>query len=243
MRPYVLPTAALVAQDTSYRTVGTNRANALAGLEAALALIGRPNTAIPAMRWLNMPTPVTPYDSTPGAQLKPLNDGIIRIVGFGWFTCPHCKNALGMIQKELHMLPKGVEFLYVERTEGQWGGDVITPEAEVERIRHDLIDLRHYTFPIAIWAGPRETTPEGWHVPREFPMLQPYGLQAGPSWLVVDGHGVVRGTFAGEESLRYDWEIWRLVRSLVAERAAHPHGGMPAASVSATSPAMTADAR
>jgi hypothetical protein len=49
-------------------------------------------------------------------------------------------------------------------------------------------------------------------------MLVPYMVAAGPSWLVVDGAGVVRGHFGGEEALK-EWKTWRLMQFLVAERA------------------------
>jgi hypothetical protein len=42
---------------------------------------------------------------------------------------------------------------------------------------------------------------------------------------VVDGSGVVRGKFLGEEGLK-EWNALQLMRFLVTERSANIHGGV-----------------
>jgi hypothetical protein len=49
-------------------------------------------------------------------------------------------------------------------------------------------------------------------------MVEDYGVSPGPTYLVVDGHGTVRARFSEEGALD-SWNVPRIVKYLVAERA------------------------
>jgi hypothetical protein len=136
----------------------------------------------------------------------------------GWFNCPFCRRSWKNIQKVYKHLPAGVQILYVDWTEGVWGGDQVSPEEEAAHIRHYVLERKKYTFPFAIWAGPRDSTSDGGSQPRVMPLWREFDLNAGPSWLVVDGHGVVRGIFYGDNGID-EFNAMRVVRYLITERA------------------------
>jgi len=218
LRPFVPAPSALIAQDTVYRIYGAYQEQAFAGLEAAVHdALGKPNTMLVATHWYKQPVPTLVSDAAPQARLKRLDDDTIRVIGFGWFSCPHCLASWGRLEKIKETFPKGVSVMVVERTEGTWGGDPATPDEEAEHIRHYMHDFRHYTFPLAIWAGPRDRTPDGFQVVREFPMIATHGVAGGPTYLVIDGHGTMRARFGGEDALA-SWNVPRIVKFLVAER-------------------------
>jgi len=228
LQGYVPPPASLIASDSLYRYYAVGVARQFAELSEKVKLLGKRNTAVMAMHWYNMPAPATPYAGVEGAQLKTLDDGIIRIVGFGWFTCPGCRQTMKIFNTIQHQLPPGAQVLYVERTEGEWGGNAVTPAEETEHIRHHVQDVMHYTFPFAIWAGPKETTPEGWHVVQRFPMIDPYHLESGPSFLIVDGHGTVRAWYGPGDPFS-ETDGLRIIKMLVAERDQERAGATGAA--------------
>jgi len=163
--------------------------------DAAIKLIqtlGRPAPTLVATHWFNQPVPQTPSDAAPEARVKPLNDGVVRLIAFGYFSCAGCQMLMKEWEQFQHQLPPGVELLVCDRTEGFWGGNLIEPAEEVEHLRHYYLDRKHYTYPIAIWAGPKESNDEGGHTPKFSPTMRAYGFYGGPHIVVVDGHGILR---------------------------------------------------
>jgi len=162
------------------------------GEVALIQTLGRPAAPLIATHWFNQTPPSLSSDSAPGAREKRQDDGVIRIIGFGFFGCPGCQLAMHDWEQFQHELPAGVEMLWYERSEGFWGSDLVEPNQEAEHLRHYYVDRKHYTYPIAVWAGPKEITEEGGGVPRRSPTMNQYGMLGGPHIVIIDGHGMLR---------------------------------------------------
>jgi hypothetical protein len=214
-REFIVPPA-LLAQDTALGRFSQGAQDAFAESEAKLRWFGHAAPPIVATHWFNRPPPPTPSAEAPGARALTLNDGIIRIIGFGWFGCPACMTAMANLQQDQKLLPRGVELLYYEWTLGSWGNALCEPAEEVEHLRYYLLDRKHYTFPIAIWAGPKDSTPDGGLLPRQSSVRVAMHIDAGPTFIVIDGHGIVRHWQQGYYMYTNDFES--LITRLVQER-------------------------
>jgi hypothetical protein len=214
---------ALLAQDPALGSFAQDRQAGFAELEAKFRWFGHQAPPVVATHWFNRapPTPVSPL--APGARMLPIDDGIIRIVVLGYFGCPGCHAVMATLQKEQHSLPPGVELLYYEWTTGSWGSELVEPSVEVEHLRHHWIDRKHYTVPIAIWAGPKDSTLQGGLLPRPSPTMTALQIDTYPTTLVIDGHGIVRywlpGYFASASAR--DRVLLPLVRERAHEVAVH----------------------
>jgi len=184
-----------------------------------VSYLGKPAAPFVATHWFNQPVPTATSSAAPDARIKPLDDGIIRIIGMGWFTCPWCQKEMHEFKRMQPLLPKGVQLLYYETIMGNWGGNFVSPSEEAEHLRHYNIDRKKYTYPFAIWAGPKDSTPDGGSLPRVSPMLAAYAFNAGPTIIVVDGHGIVRNYSEGYEV--YEESLKDVIEQLVRERD-HP---------------------
>ena len=189
----VVPRPAEVAQDTAlmryYRENITPAAENLFGM---VAWVGKPMPPFVATHWLNQDRPATISDAAPGARTLRLDDGVVRIVGFGWFGCSGCQIALRNVQQSLGVLPSGVQVIFNERGEGSFNGDFVTPDEEADDLRKWYVERKHYTFPIAIWAPVKDSTSGGGLVPRESPLWRTLHVLVGPTVYIVDGRGVIR---------------------------------------------------
>jgi hypothetical protein len=215
LRPYVAaPIPAAKAKVPSYpEYVARTRQLYEAGLEE-LRRIGNPAPALIATHWFNQPRPATVSSEAPQARELKQDDGIIRVLGFGFFACPYCQMAMGEWEKFQHELPPGVQCLFYDRGVGSWGPDLVEPDVEAEHYRHYYVERKHYTYPIAIWAGPKEKNEEGGITPKYSPTMGKYGIWGGPWIMVVDGHGILRYKHGG-------WDkqgVLHITRALVREQ-------------------------
>jgi len=208
--------SAEIARDTALRPLEIGGKETLHRLAQIVSLIGVPAPAVVATHWLNQTTPTTVSDAAPGARTLTLNDGVIRIIGFGFFNCIWCQRAMGQMQKEHTALPRGVQMNYYEWTEGHWGADLVTPDEEVQHLRRYYVERKKFTYPIAIWAGPKDSTDEGGVVPRRSSTMNALGLSGGPTFIVIDGHGIVRYWQSGYNT--YQADLKPIVDQLVRER-------------------------
>jgi len=212
---------AVAARDPALAGFARQAQQDLSGLFHRVAILGRPGVPLIATHWLNQPVPTVSSDAAPGAHAKAVNDGVIRIIGFGWLSCPWCKRAMIQMQHELGQVPFGVSLEYYEYTEGQWGGRFVEPEEEVAHLRHYFLERRKFTYPIAIWAGPKDSTPDGGRVSRKSPTVRAYSVSAGPTFIVLDAHGIVRDFQEGYRG--YD-AFKKTIEQLLRER---DHPGAP----------------
>jgi len=213
---FIVPPA-IAARDTAVVRLAQMEKNWFMEPEAQIRMIGRPAPGLVATHWLNQTPPSKTSTAAPNARELTLDDGTIRIIGLGWFGCPGCMSAMAKLQNDQHLLPKGVELLYYEWTLGSWGSDLVEPEEEVGHLKHYWIERKHYTYPISIWAGPKDSTQNGGLLPRESPTKVALNITEGPTFIVVDGHGIVRYRQAGYYSYQTDFE--ELIQKLMREQA------------------------
>jgi hypothetical protein len=98
---------------------------------------------------------------------------------------------------------------YVTKTEGSWGATTYAPDEESQHLMHYYVERKHYDFPIALWAGPKDSTADFGSLPRDDPSFTAYPIQATPTFVIVDGKGTVRHISIGyshlvEEMLKAD---------------------------------------
>ena len=215
----IVPSPALLARDPDLTRLLPGLNEMMAKIVGKVRWFGRPMPALVATHWFNQPIPATVSTAAPKARALRLDDGVIRIIGFGWFTCGWCHFAMKRLQKDQVLLPKGVQIEFYEWTLGHWGTEFATPEEEVEHLRQYWLERKHFTFPIALWAGPKDggdATGEG-AVPRESPMHKALMIEAGPTFVVTDGHGIIRHWQEGYDGYANDFA--KIIDQLVQERA------------------------
>jgi len=202
-------------------------------LEDAIGVVqtlGRPAPTLIATQWFNQPTPPQPSDAAPSARIKPLDDGMVRIIAFGYFGCFGCEMLMKQWERFQHRLPAGVQLLFYERSSGFWGGNLVEPQEEAEHLRHYYVERKHYTYPIVVWAGEKVTNDEGGRTPKFSPTMQALGFFGGPHVIVVDGHGILRYRHDGASQT----ELLGVVTQLVREQRAADHHPGRTGTVSAT---------
>jgi len=217
VKQQLVPPPTLVAQDTALPRLAQALQEEFANSEAKLRWFGHQAPPIVATHWFNQPRPSVVSDAAPGAHVLPIADGTIRIIGFGWLGCPGCMVAMAKLERDQHLLPRGVTLQYYEWTLGAWGSNFAEPEEEAEHLRHLWLERKHFTFPIMIWAGPKDSTAGGGLLPRESPTKVALNIDAGPTFIVIDGHGIVRHRQPGYGGYTHDFE--KLITELVRERA------------------------
>jgi hypothetical protein len=221
------PSPAVLASDTALHTLIDNYRVEFTEMTKLIHFFGQSAAPFVATHWFNQPVPTPVYSAAPNARIKALDDGVIRILVLCSFGCPHCIKFMHELQRMQSILPTGVEIDHY--VPGETAGD---PNAEAERYRHVWLDRRHYTFPIAVWAGPLDTTGDGSLIQRSSPMIVAYGTRGTPTILVIDGHGIVRYATFGEQLYRDN--LKGVIDVLVRERAVEhdqPAALQPAVSV------------
>jgi len=211
---FIVPPA-LAARDTALIRYGHMQEAGFAEWEGRIRLIGRPAPPLIATHWFNQPRPSKTSSAAPNAREFPLDDGTIHIIGFGWMGCAACMSAMAKMQNDQRLLPKGVSFMYYEWTFGTWGGGFVEPDEEAEHIRHYWLERKHYTFPITVWAGPKDSTAGGGFLPRDSPTRAALDVTQGPTFFIIDGHGIIRHRQAGYTNYQMDMEA--LVEKLLRE--------------------------
>jgi len=217
LKAFLTPPAALVEHDPALRRYEAMMREGYDEVERKARWFGHSMPPFVATHWYNQPTPTTVAKDVPNARVLPLDDGIIRIIGFGWFTCGWCRQAMKQLQVDQKILPKGVQIEFYEWTLGSWGNDSATPEDEAAHLQNYWLNRKHFTFPIALWAGPIIGTPGEGAVPTPSPVSTALAVSAGPTFFVTDGHGVVRHWQPGYNG-GYFGEISQVVDELVQER-------------------------
>ncbi len=190
--PLATPTAAQVASDSEYFWLGQYWTREFKGTLQLTAHLGQAAPAITAMHWYNTDAPTAVSTAAPGAQAKTLGDGVIRLMEFGEYSCYPCRMALPGMERIRTAAPSNVQVWYVTQTEGSWGATVYSPNDESQHLEHYYVERKHYGMPIALWAGPKDTTQDFGALPRDNPSAEAYPIQATPTFVVTDGKGIVR---------------------------------------------------
>jgi hypothetical protein len=216
LKPVLVAPPALLARDTAYRHYAESQQTSWEQANAVLVTLGKPigNTFV-ATHWLNQPTPSVRSDVAPNARVKRLDDGIIRIIGIGAYSCEYCRQAVAEMRH--WVLPPGVESMFLAFTEGTWAGKSTEPSEEADSLTNWFLKVKHVKYPVAIWAGPLDTLFDGGVEPRPAPVWKALFGWGTPLFLITDGHGVVRFRYEGKGDYRGVYKS--VVDLLVAERA------------------------
>jgi hypothetical protein len=210
----VVPPAVL-SQDTALIRLQAIVQEEFDGHARLIRYFGRPAAPLVATHWFNQATPSVTSDTAPRARVLPLDDGTIRIIAFGDFGCPACRATMRQLQHDQTVVPRGVQFLFYESTQGSWDGRFCAPDDEAEHIRQYWLGRKRYTFPIAVWAGPKDSTSGGGILPRLSPTVTAMQISAYPTFFIIDGHGIVRHWQEGYDTYN---DISGVVDQLVRER-------------------------
>jgi hypothetical protein len=159
--------------------------------------LGRPASVITAHYWWNTTAPTTPSHTDPGATIKTLNDGKIRLLEFGSMSCGWCLVALGELEQYRKTAPSNVELLYVTHGLGVWGAEACTPKEDADHLKYFYLVRRKIGVPIALWTGQERADIDGGSQRQENPAWQAYGIEGGPRFVVTDGRGIVRHVSEG----------------------------------------------
>jgi len=192
LKPLLTIPPAEAAQDSLLHHLTPGMVQAFDHAVTIAMRFGRPAVPFVATHWVNQQVPGTLSSEAPNARIKSLDDGVSRLILFGFLGCASCAEIMKRFQKITATLPPGEGVESYEVTRGFWGDTLAAPDVEAEHLRRFFVEGLHYTFPIAIWAGPLKATPDGFTCPKRSPTLQEYSLAAGGRILLIDGHGILR---------------------------------------------------
>jgi len=179
-----------------------------------LALLNTPAPPISAHVWLN--TPDSLYQAVP--RTRTFADGRVHVIAFGSQYEPFNFPVLERVQRRF---PSGVDVLMVAQTNGTTGPDIAGPREETEWVTRYLRGIRHFTFPIALWAGSKRQSgfvPEGHYPtfdPEPSPNGEPYSdRMLGNRVVIVDTHGIMR-FFSPVDTRQDEIVLWARVQQLL----------------------------
>jgi len=186
------------AQDPALKPLAAEVQGYLAGYVAQLEMYGKPAPPIIATHWFAQPTPATVAPAElagktgPAAHLRMLNDGKVHIIEYGFLGCPYSPVAARQILRDWASFPPNVDIQYYLQTAGAWGGTLVEPDIEAQHLYRHYAEVEQMHFPITIWAGAKVPTPDGGMLPEPSPTIAAYKFSGCPTWVVVDGHGLIR---------------------------------------------------
>ena len=170
-------------------------------IEKQWALLNTPAPTIAAHAWLN--TPDSLYSPTP--IRRGFADGHVHVVAYGY---PGLIAMLSMLDRLHPRFGPEVEALFVMERSGLAGPDLADAKTETAYYTRFFRGLRHFTTPIAIWAGPWTGSFEtGNHRVESSPNVD---LVNGDSCVVIDGTGQIRYM----EPLKTRRDEMRLVKNI-----------------------------
>jgi len=217
---FLTPSASLVARDSNFLQLGRNYQMFMQYKITQVSRLGEAAPAIVANHWFNVAAPSAApqgVDSVPAdARALRLDDGTIRLLEFGEYGCHACVEALPVMDELRDSVPPGVQVWYVTKTEGSWGITQCTPAEEAAHLRTFYVDNEHRRLPIAVWAGPRDVAIDDGSTPRQSPNVKAYGISSTPTFVLIDGHGIVRHLEVGLSSDAMS-RIKKRIAYLVAE--------------------------
>jgi len=219
LRPLAQAPAELVAIDSIYNWISRLNTQEFQHVVDQLSYLGRPAPPITAHFWFNTPIPTVQSSAAPGALTKALGDGKIRVMEYGHYGCPGCLAALPKMDHLRTMMPANVEVWFVSDEGDIWGTTHCTAAEMATHLKQFYLEKKKYQLPIAIWIGPRQAQIDGGSQLQESPMSTAYQLAGFPTFIITDGHGVVRHIGFADS----DGTVLRSVQYLIAE-AEHAGG-------------------
>jgi len=185
--------AALLAVDPTFRYAEETNKDLMKSQIALADRVGEPGKPLSANYWANR-------GASHDSQSVAVNDGKIRVIEIGSFTCGGCIAAVPGMER-LHQRYTGVEFDFMTFGTGVWGNRIVPPKEEAEHLADHFVNKLHATFPIGIAMPLKHVatdddgeaaviTTETWS--------DGYYPQTGkPTFYIVDGHGTIRRVLAG----------------------------------------------
>jgi len=184
----------------------------------SFALLGTHAPPLIAHTWFNAP------DSEFHAEARsyPFTNGNVHVLLLGDISDATRLSILERVQQGFHGKAQGI---LATATRGYTGPVITTPRDEVSWLRQYLIDLRHFSMPVAVWAGPKRQVSamvgDGTaYVPRQSPLDTSSYRHRAASFLLIDRDGVIRSSV--DATNRYqEISLRRRIERLVQESAAH----------------------
>jgi len=185
-------------------------------MSAQFALIGTPLPPVTAHAWFNTPDSVYHHSPT----TRTFADGIVRVFLMGDLYNGNLAQ-LPILNRVRKWFPGRAEGILLSSSTGHTGPDLVAAATETVWLQRFYLGRRHYTMPIAVWAGDKVpiqvmmTAGTG-----SYPMPSPTDTAAFANsfgaFVLVDGHGIIRGAMDAET--RADEVILRRrIARLVAE--------------------------
>jgi len=182
---------------------------------ASFDLLGRHAPSIAAHAWIN--TPDSAY--APAPRTHAFDDGVVRVLAIA----NNDDDVLPVLDRLQRQFASGVQVVLATSTDGHVGPDILTPADEVAWWSRYYHQKRHFTFPVALWAGSR--------VPQSYGTSRPEGSTAEVDYhagwihgmcILVDGRGVVRA-YEPVATRTEEEQLARRVRALLGERETEQH--------------------
>jgi len=186
------PPPALLAHDSSFAWDGQSARALVQSNVDATNHLGLPGKPIIANYWANR-------GATRDSQTVAVNDGKIRVIEIGGFTCEPCLAAMPGMER-LHKKYPGVEFNFLTAGTGVWGNRVVPVKEEASHLADHFLNNFHVTFPIGILMPVWVPNPEGGQMAvLQIPTFDTdhYPQTAKPSFFILDGKGIIRHMIGG----------------------------------------------
>jgi thiol-disulfide isomerase/thioredoxin len=202
---WAVPPVTLVAHDSSFRWEGEYRKKSMQGMIDVSERVGEPGTPIVAQYWANR-------GSTRDSQTVQVNDGRVRVIEVGSWSCGPCMAALPGLSRLSKRLPEA-EFIFLTTTMGGWGNREIEPKAEADSLAEHFLKKLHAEIPIGIAFNEKGINEDSLIVHKILSHTWDAGQypQMGkPCFYILDGKGTIRRILAG-----YDRDLEENVASIV----------------------------
>jgi hypothetical protein len=189
LRDAAVPSAAIVALDSSFRRIGQEFTYNLNNMVRASERLGSVGAPLVSNLWLNR--------ASPDSATVPVNDGKIRIIETGSTGCPACMMAMYGLQRLRDRFPE-IEPVLLISTYGAWANRLVEPDQEAKELTNFFLNTAKLTYPVAIWKSPKARNADDGMTPRDAgPNFVNYPMFSKPIVWVLDGRGTIRQVFIG----------------------------------------------
>jgi len=218
----------LISANPMYGQIAQILASMIQAHAGAVALIGHPAPSLHVTHWWNAAALTSanarPDTTTTRRDSMSLHGGIVRVLLFGQYGLGCCLAELRGLERIHQQFPIGVQPIYVTSTTGHWGFRIVSPAEETRLLQETYITEHEISIPIALWAGEKKKTPQGWIIPERSPDLEAYHTpmddyesQRSPYLVIIDRHGVIRRTLTRFERAQ-EAQTAAFIRALLQER-------------------------
>jgi hypothetical protein len=169
--------------------------------------IGQPGAPVRGTTWING-TDAGPHDQR-------VDDGRVYLLDFFPLGAPSILAGQLSLERLQRRLGPAVQVIGITSASGHWGEQFVDPDVEIQRWQHFFAQDLRLSFPVAIWARPKEQTLQGGMLPPQNPTLAAYHMPGGFGVVVVDARGRVRRFFTAGRDQEDD--IAQFVTQIEAE--------------------------